>query len=131
MKKTLSVILAVITIALCLCSCGKAELTYGTYSAEYNEETGLQPYLRLISTGKASFGYNGAHERTFRATYTYDEDANTVTVNILGYGGVLVFEIKKDKLVFVAEGSSDIKEFNGVPGITDGQELFVESTYAS
>ena len=129
MKKIISIALVVLTVALCLCSCGKAELTYGEYEAEYNAETGLQPYIRILAEGKASFGYNGAHDRTYRATYTHDEEAGNITVSI-GKNTVLVFELKEDKLVFVEEGSSGISDFNGNLGITDGQELLVKTTYA-
>lgn len=130
MKRIISIALVILTLSLCLCSCGKAELTYGEYEAELNAETSIQPYLRIIPDGRAAFGYKGAHDRTIRATYTYNEEANLITVSIGKSGGVLVFEIKEDKLVFTQEGSSGIQEFNGIPGITDGQELLVKTTYA-
>ena len=130
MKRIISIALVILTLSLCLCSCGKAELTYGEYEAEYNSETGTQPYVRILPEGRAAFGYKGAHDRTSRASYTFDEKTNLITVSLGSYGGVLVFEIKSDKLVFVQEGSSGIQNFNGIPGITDGQELLVKTTYA-
>lgn len=123
MKKTLSVILAVITIALCLCSCSKAEPHYGAFESGLNEETGLNVYFRVMPNGIARFGYYGGRTETTKGSAVFDETIGAFVATFPEDNAVLVFESYEDKVVFVEEGSSGVKSFDGVPGLTDGQEL--------
>lgn len=123
MKKTLSVILAVITIALCLCSCSKAELLYAEYIGEYTPES--YPCVSIYDDEKAGFTYHNTEEGTQKATYIYDRKSNTLTLNLRKSETTLVFIVEEDKLIFVADKSSGVKEIDGIPLLTDGQELIV------
>ncbi len=129
MKKILSIVLSVALIALCLCSCSKG-FTYGIYEGEPNETTQTKPYLMINNSGNAGFSYNHTNQRTYRATAEIDEENKKVTVDFTSTDTVFVFEIKGDSLVFIASESSEPEEFNGIPGLADGQKLKAYITFA-
>ncbi len=121
--------MTVAMLALCLCSCSKS-FTYGIYEGEYNETAQIRPYLMINSNGSAGFSYNHTNQRTYRATAEIDEENNRVTVDFISTDTVFVFEIKGDSLVFIAAESSAPEEFDGVPGLTDGEKLEANITFA-
>lgn len=129
MKKVLSVILSAAMLMLCLCSCSGG-FTYGIYEGEYNEETQLKPYLMINQNGNAGFSYNHASQVTYRATAEIDEKADKVTIDFSANDKIFVFEIDGDALIFIADESSEPEEFNGIPGLVDGEKLTASITFA-
>lgn len=131
MKRIISIALVILTLSLCLCSCGKAEPTYGAFETGLDEETGLNVYLRIMPNGIARFGYHGGRVDSTKGTATFDESIGVFIATFPEDNATLVFKSYKDKLVFVEEGSSGVKSFDGVPGLKDGQELFIKTPKAS
>ncbi len=129
MKKVFSIVLSVALLALCLCSCSKG-FTYGIYEGETNEAAKTKPYLMINSSGNAGFSYNYTNQRTYRATAEIDEENKKVTVDFTSTDTVFVFEIQGDSLVFIAAESSAPEEFNGTPGLADGEKLTASITFA-
>ena len=119
MKKLLAVILSVLTLMLCLCSCS-GKLKTGVYYAEENPETGAQPVVALLEDGVATYSSNRAINGNSRATYTIDEENSLVTVSVRRLNSELVFEIKNKSIIFIADKSTGIEEYNGQPAIKDG-----------
>ncbi len=122
MKKILAVVLSVLTLMLCLCSCG-GKLKTGVYSAEENPETGAQPVVALLEDGVATYSSNRATNGNNRATYTVDEENGLVTVSVKRLNSELVFAIKNKSIVFIADKSTEIEEYNGQPALKDGDVL--------
>ncbi|MBQ8016274.1 MAG: hypothetical protein IJ264_08845 [Clostridia bacterium] len=129
MKKILSIILSVALLTLCLCSCSRG-FAYGIYEGELNEATKTKPYLMINNSGNAGFSYNHTNQSTYRATAEVDEENKKVTVDFTSTDTVFVFEIQGDSLVFIADESSAPEEFNGIPGLADGQKLTASITFA-
>lgn len=116
--------LSALTLMLCLCSCG-GKLRTGVYYAEENPETGAQPVVALLEDGKATYSSNRITNGNNRATYTIDEENGLVTVFVKRLNSELVFEIKNKSIVFVADKSTEIEEYNGQPALKDGDALML------
>jgi|GEM_PF-4089975 len=129
MKRILSVFLTAVVLLLGLCSCSnKPDFAYGEYESKGTENT---VYLKILSDGRAGFSYNKGVKAIKRASYTYDQKEETVTVQVLGNGGTIFLKIEDDKFVYVADKSSNIEEANGVPMLEDGLELYIAKAYPS
>ena len=121
MKKFLAIILSALTLMLCLCSCNSFKT--GVYHAEENPETGAQPVVALLDNGVATYSSNRATNGNNRATYTIDEENNLVTVSVKRLNAELDFAIKGKSIVFIADKSTEIEEYNGQPALKDGDVL--------
>lgn len=121
MKKFLAIILSALTLMLCLCSCNSFKT--GVYHAEENPETGAQPVVALLDNGVATYSSNRATDGNNRATYTIDEENNLVTVSVKRLNAELVFAIEGKSIVFIADKSTGIEEYNGQPALKDGDVL--------
>lgn len=121
MKKFLAIILSALTLMLCLCSCNSFKT--GVYHAEENPETGAQPVVALLDNGVATYSSNRATNGNNRATYTIDEENNLVTVSVKRLNAELVFAIEGKSIVFIADKSTGIEEYNGQLALKDGDVL--------
>ena len=81
------------------------------------------PVVALLEDGVATYSSNRATNGNNRATYTVDEENGFVTVFVKRLNAELVFAIKNNSIVFIADKSTEIEEYNGQPALKDGDVL--------
>ena len=123
MKRILSVLLVIVTLALSLCSCGKPDFAYGEYESKGEGNT---VYLELKEDGRAHFNFFKGKKLAKRAEYTYDKSEEILTVQIFGTSETIAFKVEEDKLIFVSNRSSVFPNDDGSSKIQDGLELYYQ-----
>ena len=121
MKKTVLLIMICIFVLLCLSACGKGE--YDIVGKTYvNEKDGFGSAfgIRLDKDGKVNYYEGMLSSHLGFATWSREGNIVTIAENVQGIYKEYKFEIKKDRIEYIKEGSSDFLYVR----LEDGAQFF-------